>query len=308
MRSFGVSPATTGGSNVVAGTYGTGVFFSSDDGASWNSASANLSNEFVRSFAVISNGPGASNLFAGTEGGVFLSSDNGTNWTQVNAGLIRTFVYCLATAANGAGGTNLFAGTPSGLFRSSDAGTSWVRLDSGFTSKYIYSLAASPNGAGGSYLFAGTDGEGVFLSTDNGSSWTPANTGLANNYVYTLVVNGNDLYAGTDGGVYRRPLANLITSVEQRSADLPLKFSLGQNYPNPFNPTTTIPFSLSSRTFVSLIVYDALGRKVSVLRSEELPAGEYLQRWVAANIPSGIYFYRLQAGPLAETRKLILLK
>jgi hypothetical protein len=103
-------------------------------------------------------------------------------------------------------------------------------------------------------------------------------------------------------------LSDLITSVENPPANLPLSFNLGQNYPNPFNPSTTIPFSVPSRSFVLLIVYDELGREVSVLRSEELPAGEYVQRWDASSLPSGVYFYRLQAGAFSETKKLVLLK
>jgi hypothetical protein len=88
----------------------------------------------------------------------------------------------------------------------------------------------------------------------------------------------------------------------------PKEFRLSQNYPNPFNPSTTISFSLSSKSFVSLKIYDALGREVSILVSEELPAGIYIQDWNAHNLPSGVYFYRLQAGSFVNTKKLLLLK
>jgi hypothetical protein len=93
-------------------------------------------------------------------------------------------------------------------------------------------------------------------------------------------------------------------------------FALQQNYPNPFNPTTTILFSLPSKSFVVLKVFDSLGREVSTLVTEELPIGTYLQQWNAAGLASGVYYYRLQtyrtvhghAGGLTETKKLILLK
>ncbi|MEW6655066.1 MAG: T9SS type A sorting domain-containing protein, partial [Bacteroidota bacterium] len=88
----------------------------------------------------------------------------------------------------------------------------------------------------------------------------------------------------------------------------PTHFNLEQNYPNPFNPATTISFSLPSKTFVSLKVFDALGREVSILVSEELPAGTYSSQWNASGLPSGVYFYRLQAGSFVDTKKLILLK
>jgi hypothetical protein len=85
-------------------------------------------------------------------------------------------------------------------------------------------------------------------------------------------------------------------------------YALYQNYPNPFNPTTTIYFALPSKSFVTLKVFDILGREVSTIVSEEMSTGNYTREWNAANRSSGIYFYRLQAGSFTETKKLILLK
>jgi hypothetical protein len=98
----------------------------------------------------------------------------------------------------------------------------------------------------------------------------------------------------------------MITSVEMLSTNVPTHFGLDQNYPNPFNPATTISFRLSSQSFVSLKVFNALGREVSILLEKELPAGTYVQRWDAEALPSGVYFCRLQAGSFTETKKLIL--
>jgi hypothetical protein len=87
-----------------------------------------------------------------------------------------------------------------------------------------------------------------------------------------------------------------------------MHFNLDQNYPNPFNPATTISFSLSSRSFILLKVFDLIGREVATIVSEELSAGNHSRQWNAADLPSGIYFYRLQAGTFTETRKLVLLR
>lgn len=87
-----------------------------------------------------------------------------------------------------------------------------------------------------------------------------------------------------------------------------MHFSLGQNYPNPFNPTTTISFGLASKSFVSLRVFNVLGREVSILVSEELPAGTYSQNWNAAGLASSVYFYCLQTGSFTDTKKLLLLR
>ncbi|HSW54311.1 MAG TPA: T9SS type A sorting domain-containing protein [Ignavibacteriaceae bacterium] len=86
------------------------------------------------------------------------------------------------------------------------------------------------------------------------------------------------------------------------------KFSLSQNYPNPFNPTTSLQYAIGSRQFVTLKVYDLLGREVATLVNEEKSAGEYEVEFNAATLPSGIYFYQLKAGQYSETKKMILLK
>jgi len=98
------------------------------------------------------------------------------------------------------------------------------------------------------------------------------------------------------------------TFVAKSNLNLPTSFMLAQNYPNPFNPSTTISFNLPSKGFVSLKVFDMLGREVSTIISEEIPAGSYSRQWNASIMSSGIYFYRLQAGSFAETKKLVLLK
>jgi hypothetical protein len=85
------------------------------------------------------------------------------------------------------------------------------------------------------------------------------------------------------------------------------QFYLAQNYPNPFNPATTISYQLIANGFVSLRVFDVLGKEVATLIQEEKPAGHYQVQW-SPRLPSGVYYCRLQAGSFVETRKLILLK
>jgi hypothetical protein len=85
-------------------------------------------------------------------------------------------------------------------------------------------------------------------------------------------------------------------------------FSLSQNYPNPFNPSTSIQYAVDSKQFVTLKVYDLLGREVATLVNEEKPTGKYELEFDGSKLPSGIYFYQLKAGGFVETRKMILLK
>lgn len=89
---------------------------------------------------------------------------------------------------------------------------------------------------------------------------------------------------------------------------LPSSFGLGQNYPNPFNPSTVINYELPKAEYVRLVVYDMLGREVATLLDGAQDAGYKSVEFSAAILPSGIYYYRLQAGNFIETKKLLLLK
>ena len=88
----------------------------------------------------------------------------------------------------------------------------------------------------------------------------------------------------------------------------PAIFSLSQNYPNPFNPTTIIKYAMSNEQYASLKVYDVLGNEIATLVNEEKEAGIYEVEFNATGIPSGIYFYKLQAGNFVATKKMIILK
>lgn len=102
---------------------------------------------------------------------------------------------------------------------------------------------------------------------------------------------------------------NFVISVEDNiSEELPVEFSLSQNYPNPFNPTTKIKYFIPQSSNVLIKVFDILGNEVETLVDEEKPVGTYELTWYAENLPSGVYFYQLQAGSFIETKKLALLK
>ena len=98
------------------------------------------------------------------------------------------------------------------------------------------------------------------------------------------------------------------TSVEEISPTIPEYFEMKQNYPNPFNPSTKISYTIPERGNVSLKVFNLLGSQVAELVNGEIEAGSYVITFNASNLPTGTYFYRLQAGSFAQTRKMILLK
>ena len=142
--------------------------------------------------------------------------------------------------------------------------------------------------------------------TSNVKNYVDANAGVF--IYYAPSANswlGGRTYTLTSGG-YLAP--SVVTAVHERQTASPAAFVLSQNYPNPFNPTTTISFSVPSKSSVSLKVFDILGREVSTIVSGELEAGSYTRQWNASAFASGVYFYRLQAGAFSETKKMFLLK
>ncbi len=90
--------------------------------------------------------------------------------------------------------------------------------------------------------------------------------------------------------------------------EIPLEFSLSANYPNPFNPVTKFRFGLPENSNVKIAVFDILGKQISILVNGEFEAGFYNIAWDGSSHPSGVYFYRLEAGDFTETKKMILLK
>jgi hypothetical protein len=121
---------------------------------------------------------------------------------------------------------------------------------------------------------------------------------------------GSDLSAaGTDGRIIGDPrwsFNGVITSVGNSVS--PSKFSLNQNYPNPFNPSTSFTYELSKAGFVSVKVFDLLGREVATLVNEFKQAGSYPATWNATDFGSGVYFYKMQSGSFTSTKKMILMK
>ena len=118
-------------------------------------------------------------------------------------------------------------------------------------------------------------------------------------------------YGGADGlhmWVEATLTTDTATSIEQEKEELPSRITLEQNYPNPFNPVTTIEYTLPEALPIRLTVYDVLGRRIAVLVDDIQQAGRHKVRFDARNLSSGLYFYRLEAGAVMESRKMILVK
>jgi len=162
---------------------------------------------------------------------------------------------------------------------------------------------------------AGTDSSFTLRWTENFDGFNPdrweraSHTWAANNAQF---VPENIFFR--DGimllGLTLPDQAGQLLSVERLDAPTPQTFCLEQNYPNPFNPSTTIAYKLPIASDVRLTIYDTLGREVATLVNTRQKAGDYRVQFSSSAyaLPSGVYFYRLQAGSFLETKKMLLVK
>jgi hypothetical protein len=113
---------------------------------------------------------------------------------------------------------------------------------------------------------------------------------------YVIEVNGQYIVAGSD---------NKALKINNQ---IPLVTRLYNNFPNPFNPLTNIKYDISKDVFVKIIIYDILGKEVKVLVNEFKKAGSYDVKFDGTSLASGVYFYRIEAGPFIEAKKMVLIK
>jgi hypothetical protein len=158
-------------------------------------------------------------------------------------------------------------------------------------------------------------GAGSFVGTSTATyreffantAWANAETPDTAIIVVQIGPGGGSYHAGTtfwvDDFVY-----GAVGDVREDVAGIPNNFSLQQNYPNPFNPSTKIRYEIPAKSNVSLKVFNMIGQEIATLVEGERTAGVYVADFSAANLPSGTYFYRLQAGSFLSVKKLIVVK
>ncbi len=168
----------------------------------------------------------------------------------------------------------------------------------------IYGVSAPSD----SVIYICGTGGSIYRSGDSGLTWSLQLVPTTKTLRAISFFDEKHGIAVGDSGIILHTTSGGVTSVRHNGMPVLSQYRLENNYPNPFNPSTTISFNLPSRLFVSLKIFDALGREVTVVCSEELATGRHSRQWNAESFPSGVYFYRLQAGVYSETKMLQLLK
>ena len=170
-----------------------------------------------------------------------------------------------------------------------------------------------------------TDSLGIVLDSSSIYSVTPLETFTLNDST-TVPENADSvriILKNSDGNeigiLASESLQKMTTGIDIKKNSNPINMLLNQNYPNPFNPSTTIRYSVKTQNLVEtqnlasqqieLSIYNLLGQKVATLVNTKQPAGDYKVEWDASNIPSGVYFYKLETdNGFSQTKKLMLIK
>jgi hypothetical protein len=149
----------------------------------------------------------------------------------------------------------------------------------------------------------------ILRTTDGGTSWAAQSSGTTYNLFGVSFIDSYNGTAVGDAGTILRTTTGGYTFVEEERIDnIPSDFYLSYNFPNPFNPSTKIRFSVPHTSIVVIEVFDILGNEIETLVNEEKQTGTYEITWYAEQVPSGVYFYRLQAGEFIETKKMLFLR
>jgi len=190
------------------------------------------------------------------------------------------------------------------ILRTSNAGQSWLLQTSGTTRDLsgVYFLDSQTGFAVGA---AGT----ILRTTNSGAQWITASSGTTNwleKVFFSDAMNGT--IVGSTGTILRTTNGGVVWVAEEPPTALPRELTLSQNYPNPFNPTTEIRYSIVKQAFVSLKVFDLLGKEVATLVNEVKQPGTYEVQWEAAGVASGIYFYRIITADFIATKKMVVVK
>lgn len=234
---------------------------------------------------------------------VFFSTANGgTNWLTPfnNSGPSLRSVEAIGIS------TVIAVGNNGRIRKSTNNGVNWT-LPASNTTFQLNSIFFTDQTTG---YICGNSGK-ILTSTNAGGNWTSQNSNTQLNLTYLSFINSNTGWVvGQNGIVMNIGLPVIINPI---SLNEPKELELYQNYPNPFNSSTKIKFliprnSNKQMSDIRLIIFDVLGRVVTILVNELLKPGIYNVVWNATSLSSGVYFYKLEYGNTSQTQKLILIK
>lgn len=250
----------------------------------------------------------AATVPASKHAGVFRSIDGGRSWMRRTQNLPDRYPVDIVAAPGDLDKAYVvFSGFgTSHLYRTTDGGLKWDAIDNGLPD--IPTSALAIDAFNQDYLYLGND-YGVWFSPDDGESWEPFKTGMPTAALVmdlSVSVENASIRAVTHGlGVWERTLVSAVTAFSEEAES---GVRLFQNMPNPFNAETLIAYVLPAEMRVQIDLFNTRGQLVRQLRNEIQEAGRYFLAFRARDLPTGIYIYRLVAGNVVKTKKLMIIK
>jgi len=280
---------------IAVGDYGI-IMKSTNSGANWT----NITGPVTSSLKSVAFTDSLNGTAVGLGGIILKTTNSGNNWNQIN--VADATVNDLNGVSFLNSSTGIAVGNNGTILKTTNGGANWIQKTN-VTIEDIVSVSFA-NSVCYATLYSGY----VLKSTNLGENWTSHFT-QSNSVLLSVFFNDANTgwICGTGGAILKTTDGGGVF-VKTVSSEIPETFRLYQNYPNPFNPTTNIKYRILNSGFVTLKIFDILGKEIQTLVNEKQAPGMYEVLFDGSNLPSGVYFYRLKTDNFIEAKKLIILK
>jgi len=280
-------------------------------GTNWNTVSIPAQYLYhIRDISFINNTTGylfgIYSYYSISKSAIYKTTNAGNNWSVVfdsSGSIFNTHIYFV----NNEIGFKYYGSV--NLQKTTNGGTNWFYsnlpyINNGVSSMRFINSNTGWIGGNNSQL-----GSMIIKTTNGGVNWllqfNEHSKGITSIFAFD---SDNAWLCGGYSSIYKTTNGGGNIGIKKINDYIPSHYSLSQNYPNPFNPTTNIRYQIPNNSYVVLKIYDILGKEIATLVNEKLKAGEYESTFDGSGLPSGVYFYKLEAGEYSETKKMLVIK
>jgi len=277
------------------------IFKTTNGGSEWQEV-YNLSSTGMKGLCFINSTTG---FCSADNGSIYKTTDNGFSWAQDVSTHANSFYFTSPQ-------TGYAVGINGSAYKTTNSGDNWSILNTGVSAAYYMTKLYFTNNNTG-FAIGNTVNSPIvsviIRTTDGGNMWTILDSNhFGGLYGITFSNSSLGYIVGSNGTILHTTNGGLTFSGETEEV-LPQFFQLYQNYPNPFNPVTHLRFGISNLGFVSLKVYNVIGKEIAVLVNEKKNPGSYEVEFDGSDLSSGIYFYSFYIdGKIMQTRKMLIVK
>ena len=303
--SFGGRLSETG---IAVGDNGT-ILRTTDQGETWTSVTMDVNIPKQVNYRSVAFGSENNGVIVGQNGAILLTSNGGLSWYSSPSCVPNAnFVFAIMVDEN----TAFVTGNNGTIIKTTNMGESWESINTGVNNTLYRIRFADDQNA----ISVGTEGT-ILVTTDGGLSWLNESNGMSNDLNCLYVVDNLVSYTGGTDGIILKSTNGGITWFQQSENPSTVKDAETNNpgltvYPNPSNPNSVISYSVSELSFVSIRIYDILGKELDLVVNEIHNKGSYSVSFDGTKLSSGMYFCKLimenDNGITAKTMKIILVK